>query len=185
MKTHFDIEQIIKKGKIDNELDLERALIADRQLRLLAKEDTSFVSVRKKLRDIIEEYESRVWSNNKITSEKIAESDIAEYIAEKEREFISQRKMLIKNKLKSLNATQQELGLILGHKSKTHMSELMNGTSPFPLKDIIIMNRLLKIDITYLLPIFLSKNDQLKVKSAIVELKNPKIKLTKEDLEFA
>ena len=87
MKTHFDIEQIIKKGKIDNELDLERALIADRQLRLLAKEDTSFVSVRKKLRDIIEEYESRVWSNNKITSEKIAESDIAEYIAEKERAF--------------------------------------------------------------------------------------------------
>lgn len=185
MKTHFDIEQIIKKGKIENELDLERALIADRQLRLLAKEDTSFVSVRKKLRDIIEEYESSVWSNNKITSEKIAESDIAEYIAEKERAFISQRKMLIKKKLKSLNATQQELGLILGHKSKTHMSELMNGTSPFPLKDIIIMNRLLKIDIAYLLPNFLSKNDQLKVKSAIEELKNPKIKLTKEDLEFA
>lgn len=47
MKTHFDIEKIIKDGKINNELDLERAQIADRKLRLLAKEDSSFVSVRK------------------------------------------------------------------------------------------------------------------------------------------
>lgn len=106
-------------------------------------------------------------------------------IAEKEREFLLQRKILIKDKLKSFNLTQEQLGLILGHKSKTYMSELMNGISPFSLKDIIIMYRLLKIDITHLLPIFLSKNDQIKVKSAVVQLKNPKIKLTKDDLEFA
>lgn len=184
MKTHFDIEQIVKSGKINNELDLERALIADRKLRILAKEDSSFITLRKKLRDIIEEYENREWSTNNTTSQKIAESDIAEYIAEKERIFISQRKTLIKNKLKSLNLTQQQLGLILGHKSKTYMSELMNGISPFPLKDLIIINRLLKIELVNLLPIFLSKNDQLKVKSVILELNNPKIKLTKEDLEF-
>jgi len=186
MKTHFDIEQIVKNGKIDNELDFERALIADRKLRLLAKENPSFISLRKKLRDIVEEYENQEWSNSDdITPQKIVESDIAEYIAEKERVFISQRKKLIRNRLKSLNLTQQQLGFILGHKSKTYMSELINGISPFPLKDLIIINRLLKIEIIDLLPIFLSKNDQLKVKSAITELNNPKIKLTKEDLEFA
>ena len=65
------------------------------------------------------------------------------------------------------------------------MSELINGISPFPLKDLIIINRLLKIELVDLLPTFLSQNDQLKVKSAITELNNPKIKLTKEDLEFA
>lgn len=185
MKTHFDIEKIIKDGKINSELDLERAQIADRKLRLLAKEDSSFVSIRKKLRDIIEEYETRVWSKDNISYEKIKESEIAELIAEKEREFLLKRKTLIKNKLKSFNLTQEQLGLILGHKSKTYMSELINGISPFSLKDIIIMNRLLKIDISHLLPIFLSKNDQIKVKSAVIQLKNPKIKLTKEDLEFA
>ena len=38
MKTHFDIESIIKKGRITNELDYDRALITDRKLRLLAKD---------------------------------------------------------------------------------------------------------------------------------------------------
>ena len=65
------------------------------------------------------------------------------------------------------------------------MSELINGISPFPLKDLIIINKLLKIGLVDLLPTFLSQNDQLKVKSAVAELNNPKIKLTKEDLEFA
>ncbi|AFD06312.1 hypothetical protein [Solitalea canadensis] len=40
MKTHFDIEEFVKRGKIENELDLERALIADRKLRNLAKENS-------------------------------------------------------------------------------------------------------------------------------------------------
>jgi len=89
MKTHFDIEQIVKSGKIDNVLDLERALIADRKLRLLVKEDSSYSALRKKLRDIIEEYENREWSNGEnVSQQKIDESDIAEHIAEKERGFL-------------------------------------------------------------------------------------------------
>ncbi len=39
MKTQFDISQLIKTGKILNELNFERALIADRKLRILSKEN--------------------------------------------------------------------------------------------------------------------------------------------------
>ena len=39
MKPHFDIEKIVDAGIISNELDYERALIADRKLRLLASEN--------------------------------------------------------------------------------------------------------------------------------------------------
>lgn len=186
MKTHFDIEEFVLKGKIENELDFERALIADRKLRLLSRESVHFKTLRKKLRDIIEIYETNNWSDeNAIDEDKIKESDIAELIAEKEREFIENRKTIIKNKLKDLNLNQQELGSILGHKSKTHMSELMNGISPFSLKDLILINRLLKIDISELIPVFLPKNEQIRVKNAILKLNKPKIKLTTDDLIFA
>ena len=64
------------------------------------------------------------------------------------------------------------------------MSELMNGIKPFTLKDLVIINRLLKIDINELVPIFLSREDQIKIKSAVLELNKPQIKLEKEDLMF-
>ena len=48
MKTHFDIEKIVEMGIITNELDYERALIVDRKLRLLGKEDVHFKNLRKK-----------------------------------------------------------------------------------------------------------------------------------------
>ncbi len=47
MKTQFDISQLIETGKIQNELDFERALIADRKLGLLSKENPKFKLVRK------------------------------------------------------------------------------------------------------------------------------------------
>lgn len=62
MNLHFDIEQLITKGKITNEPDLERAFIADRKLRLLSRESIYLKNLRKKLRDLIEVYENRVWS---------------------------------------------------------------------------------------------------------------------------
>ena len=42
MKTNFDIEKFIESGSINNELDLERAMIADRKLRLLSKDSLHF-----------------------------------------------------------------------------------------------------------------------------------------------
>ncbi|MFH7018355.1 hypothetical protein [Flavobacterium sp. FlaQc-47] len=86
LKTNFDIEKIVQMGIITNELDYERSLIAHRKLRLLAKENPCFKSLRLKLRDIIEKYESAEWSDiDKIDDNKILESDNAELIAELER----------------------------------------------------------------------------------------------------
>ena len=182
MKTHFDIEKIVEKGIINNELDYDRALIADRKLRLLAKESLHFKNLRTKLRDIIERYEISEWSDiTKIDDSKLSESAKSEHIAELERLFIETRKQAIRKKLKELDLTQENLALILGHKSKTHMSELMNGIKPFTLKNLIIINRLLKINIAVLIPVFLSKEDQVKVKEAVIKLDKPKVRLTSDD----
>ncbi|MGB3343256.1 MAG: helix-turn-helix transcriptional regulator [Aequorivita sp.] len=186
MKTQFDISQLIETGKIQNELEFERALIADRKLRVLSKENPKFKSVRKQLRDLIEQYENQKWSaESKISDKKIRESDLAELIAEKERLFIQRRKELIRKKLKNLNLTQQDFGKILGHQSKSYMSELMNGVSPFSLKDLIVINRVLKINLTDLVPTFLPESDRVKIRATIKKLDNPKLKLSKEDLAIA
>lgn len=186
MKTQLDISKLLEIGNIQNELDFERALIADRKLRVLSKEDSKYKVIRKKLRDLIEDYENRNWSNSsKITDKKIRESDLAELIAEKERQFIQNRKESIRKKLKYLNLTQQELGMILGHRSKSYMSELMNGVSPFSLKDLVVLNRLLKIDLTDLVPTFLPQLDQIKITTSIQKLDNPKLKLSMDDFVFA
>ena len=183
MKTHFDIENIVKKGLITNELDYDRALIADRKLRLLAKEDPHFKNLRFKLRDLIEKYENSEWSDvDKVDDNKIIESEKTEHIAEQERLFIENRKQAIRKKIKAFDLTQENLASILGHKSKTHMSELMNGIKPFTLRDLIIINRLLKIEISLLVPLFLSKEDQTKVKEAVIKLDKPNVRLTSDDL---
>lgn len=182
MKTQLDILKLLEVGKIQNELDFERALIADRKLRVLSKENSKYKALRKNLRDLIEDYENKNWSTNtRITDKKIQESDLAELIAEKERRFIQSRKELIRKKLKNLNLTQQDLGSVLGHTSKSYMSELMNGISPFSLKDLIVINRLLKIDLADLVPTFLPQSDRVKIRTSIQKLDNPKIRLSKDD----
>jgi hypothetical protein len=78
--------------------------------------------------------------------------------------------------------TQENIASVLGHKSKTYMSDLMNGIKPFTLRDLIIINKLLKIDFKELVPVFLSEKDQTKVREAVETLNNPKLKLSAEDL---
>ncbi len=186
MKTDFDIEKLVESGSITNELDYERALIADRKLRLLSKENAHFKSLRLKLRDLVEEYEKSEWSNvEKISNEKVLESDNAERTAEAERLFIDQRKREIRAKLKALDLTQEDLALLLGHRSKTHISELMNGIKPFTLKDLVIINRVFKIELTKLVPVYLSKEDQIKVKKALKQLGKSEISFTGDDLVLA
>ena len=81
MKTNVDIEAIINTGVISNELDYERAMIADRKLRLLEKENSHFKKLRSKLRDLMAAYENKTWSNvESITEELLQGSDIAEKI---------------------------------------------------------------------------------------------------------
>jgi hypothetical protein len=85
MKTYFDIEKIVQKGTITNGLDYERALVADKKLRFLAKESHHFKDLRTQLRDLIEQYESVHWSDvNSIDSEKLVESEQQERLAEQE-----------------------------------------------------------------------------------------------------
>jgi len=186
MKTQFDIKELLELGNINNELDFERALITDRKLRVLSKDNPKYKTLRKKLRNLIEVYENENWnSSSRVSEKKLRESDIAELIAEKERLFINRRKELIKSKLKSLKLTQQGFGLILGHNSKSYISELMNGINPFSLKDLIIINRLLKIDLTDLVPTFLSQSERVKIRSSIDKLEHPKLKLSQNDFELA
>ncbi|MBN4072554.1 transcriptional regulator [Crocinitomix catalasitica] len=186
MKTQFDIERVLETGKIQNELDYERALVADRKLRLLAKKNSKLKILRKKLRDIIVAYEEKNWSKNtSINAEKLRESDLAELIAEKERLFIQKRKELIKKQLIKFSLNQQELGLLLNHSSKSYMSELMNGISPFSLKDLIVINRLLKIDLTDLIPTTLPQKERAKIKLSILKLNKPKLKLSADDFGLA
>ncbi len=178
MANHFDIEKLIKVGVITNELEYDRALIADRKLRILAKENNHFKDLRIKLRTIIEQYERDQWTDiNKISASKIAESNKSEKIAELERQFIENRKLEIKKKLKRYDLKQENLSTILGHKSKTHMSELMNGIKPFTLRDLIIINQLLKIDMRVLVPVFLSQKDKSQINEIVKQLNKPQIKL--------
>lgn len=186
MNMPIEISQLIKTGRIENELDFERALIADRKLRVLARENPKFKEIRKKLRDLIAQYETKNWSSDvEISAEKLRESDVAELIAEKERQFIQHRKELIRKKLKSLNLTQQDFGRLLGHSSKSYISELMNGISPFSLKDLIVIKRLLKIDLADLVPTFLPQSERVKIRTTIKALNNPKLKLSQDDLAIA
>lgn len=186
METQLDIDKIIKAGTITNEFDFERALIAERKLRILAKENSSLKSIRKELRSIIADYENKHWSSSSdISEKKLKESDAAELVAERERLFIEKRKTIIKSKLKKLTINQQELGIILGHSSKSYMSELMNGIYPFSLTDLIVINRLLKIDLTDLIPTFLPQNQRLKVRKSIEKLGKSNLKLSESDFAFA
>lgn len=166
-----DVEKLIEKGFIDNELDFERAMIAERKLHLMSEENVHFKSIRKKLRNILIAYEKEHWYDvNAITDEQLNESDKAEQTSGEERVFIEKRKSIIRKKIKALELTQEELGYILGHKSKTHMSELMNGIKPFTLPDLIAISKLLKVGIKDLIPPFLSQEKTVKIRTALLEI---------------
>lgn len=183
MITQFDIDKLLEKGVIDSELELEQAFSVDKKLRLLSKKDASFITKRKKLRALIENYEKQNWSVvSNITDNTIRESDIAEEITEKERLFIARRKEVIRKKLKDFNLNQQELGLILGHSSKSYMSELMNGICPFSMRDLVIIHRILEIELKDLIPTTIPHQDRIQIKSSIIKLKNTKVRLSKKAL---
>ncbi len=186
MKTQLDIMKLIAQGEIHNELDFERALIADRKLRVLSKKDSKFKAIRIKLKNLIEVYEKQHWSAaSPIDESQLLESDLAEALAEKERQFIARRKGLIKIKLKQLALSQQDFGKILGHHTKSYISELMNGVRPFSLKDLIVINRLLQIDLTDLVPTFLPQTERIKIRTSLEKLQHPKLYLSSDDFALS
>ena len=50
----------------------------------------------------------------------------------------------IKERLSFFNLNQKDLGLLLGHKSTTYISELINGVCPFTLRDLTIIHEVLE-----------------------------------------
>jgi transcriptional regulator with XRE-family HTH domain len=184
MKEQVNLKNILKAGKLTNELDLERALILDRKLRLLVKDEPELLESRNRLRLIIKQYEKENWSKeSEIDESRIKESDNAEYIAEQERIFLEKRKNIIKEKLNEKEISQQELGKILGH-GKTYMSELMNGVSPFSMRDLIILHRIFGIKLENLIPTIISQKDRAKIKTSLTQLNRHELKLEKENLVF-
>ena len=178
MKT-LSYKKIIEKGSISSELELEQAMIMERKLRLMAKKDSEFSESRNQLRAIIMDYEDKNWSKNGIISEKkIEESDTAEFIAEKERQFFAKRKGLIKSKLTESGINQQDLGIILGH-SKSYISELMNGISPFTLKDLIIVHNLFNIKLEHLIAITISPKENERIVSTFIRINKSRLKFAK------
>jgi len=185
MKNQFDINKLIKVGKIQSELELERASLAERKLKLDSKKNPKLLLKRQALRELIYTYEKENWSNRKnISVKQIEESDKAEKLVFSEIAFFENRKKLITNKLKKLGLNQQEFGKILGHNSKSYTSELMNGIVPFSLKDLIIISKLLKIDLIKLIPTQIPEADKSKIEANIKKIDKPKLKLNKEEFAF-
>ena len=184
MKTET-YTKIIRKGSISNELELEKALIIERKLRLLVAENPEYKEIRTQLRSIINNYEKKNWSADSVISlEKIIESDSAEFSAEIERQFLAKRREIIKSKLVEFGLNQQDLGLILNH-SKSYMSELINGINPFSIKDLIIIHKLFKIKLEELIPTIIPEKETGRIKTSILKINKPKLKLGKNDLVFA
>ncbi len=87
----------------------------------------------------------------------------------------------IRKRLKAYDMSQQDLGILLGHK-KSYVSELINGVSQFSLKDLVIIHRVLRIELSILVPTYLQNDTREKVKNSIIKLNKPKLKLRKTDL---
>ena len=101
MKDILDIKEVANIERLENEYDLEKASLLERKLRLLIDDNPELKPIRKKLRELIKEYEDRVWSDfEKITDSQIEESDKAEEIVNYEQKFIHKRKESIRKKLK-------------------------------------------------------------------------------------
>lgn len=182
MKDILDIKEVANIARLENEYDLEKASLLERKLRLMIDENPELKPIRKKLRDLIKEYEDKKWSDfDNITDSQLEESNNAEEIVNYEQKFITKRKDTIRKRLKEYDMTQQDLGLILSH-PKSYMSELINGVSQFTLKDLVIIHRVLKINLDILIPTFLQSETRDKLKDSIEKLNKPKLKLRKTEL---
>jgi hypothetical protein len=174
-----DIKEVMSIERLDNEYDLHKASLLERKLRLMIAENPDLKPIRKKLRDLIKDYEDRHWTDlDSITDSQVEYSEKAGSIVDYEQKFIQNRKESIKKKLKEFDMTQQDLGFLLGH-PKSYMSELINGVSQFTLKDLIITHRILGINLSTLIPTSLQSDTRDKLTESIRKLNKPKLRLRK------
>ncbi|MCD4793755.1 MAG: helix-turn-helix domain-containing protein [Bacteroidales bacterium] len=182
MKDILNIKEIENVERLENEYDLQKASLLERKLRLMIEENPNLKPIRKKLRDLIKEYEAKEWADfEKISDLKVEESDKAEVIVNYEQKFINKRKDSIRRKLKEFDMTQQDLGTLLGH-PKSYMSELINGVSQFTMKDLVIIYRIFGISLKTLIPTYLQSETRESVRKSIKKLNKPKLGLKKTEL---
>lgn len=182
MKDIMNVKEVENIARLENEYDLQKASMLERKLRLMADENPDLKAIRKKLRNLIKEYEDRNWSDfEKVTDSQVEGSDKAVEIIQNEEDFIRRRKTAIRKKLKEYDMTQQELGVLLGH-PKSYMSELINGVSQFTLKDLIIIHRIFDISLKSLIPTYLQSETKEKVRESIDKLNKPKLKLRETEV---
>lgn len=182
MKDIMDIKEVKRIERLENEYDLQKASLLERKLRLMIDDNPDLKPIRRKLRELIKEYEARKWSDlENILDSQVLESDNAEEIINYEQKFLKKRKESIRKKLKEFDMTQQDLGLLLGH-PKSYMSELINGVSQFTMKDLVIIHRVFEINLTILIPTYLQSETRDKVRDSIKRLNKPKLGLRKKEL---
>ena len=63
MKDIMNIKEIENLERLENEYDLQKASLLERKLRLMTDENPDLKPIRKKLRDLIKEYEAREWAD--------------------------------------------------------------------------------------------------------------------------
>lgn len=182
MKDILNIKEVENIERLENEYDLQKASLFERKLRLMIEDYPDLKPIRRKLRDLIKEYEAREWGDFKnISDSKVKESDEAEDIVNYEQRFINKRKESIRKKLKEFDMTQQDLGTLLGH-PKSYMSELINGVSQFTMKDLVIIHRIFRISLKTLIPTYLQSETREIVRESIRKLNKPKLGLRKVEL---
>jgi len=143
--NEIDIRSLTQKKELTSEMDLERASLASRILRLQSEKDPSLEQLREKLIVLIRNYETIHWSRKNVKSRsRIEESDRAEIQAMAEFEFFRKRSDLILKKLKVRGLKQIHLAKILMH-SKSYTSELLNGIRAFSANDLLVIHKLLNI----------------------------------------
>ena len=170
---------------LESELEYEKALAVFKKLRWMLKDDPTLKPKRQHLKELILHYEKDNWnSDDNISDQQLAESDVAVKVIEKEEEFIYQRKEIIKKRLKKLGLNQQELGKILGHR-KNYTSELINGVRPFSKTDLVIIHRLLNIKLDKLMPTFIESEMISNINKVLEELNIEKLNLDEKTLALS
>jgi len=85
---------------------------------------------------------------------------MAKVLSKVEVKFIEARRILIRKKLKKLNITTETLGELVGHSSKSYISDKISGKRPFVVEDYVKLSYILKIDLEDLIPPLISEEEK-------------------------
>ena len=180
----YDARQIIRRGALKSELDLERAQVVRDRLRLLAKEHPTLLVLLKKIQDLTFVYESIHWRNDaNVTDERVLENDQAEIQVAQEIEFHKRRTKLILSRLNVLGLQPKDLAILLKH-NKSYVAELLAGTRAFSLNHLILLHVMLRIPLKDLIPVHVPEEVQRRLKAVLPKVANGNLGFKDRSLEL-